>query len=93
MKLWQKQFKSAYKQLEDAQDTLNRAAQNLAKKIGFVNYERFSASFSGSIGCAIVSFDDMSNELDMEEMAGMTKRQVIDEFAAILTFDQLTNMY
>ena len=87
MERWKQRVESAKLQLQNAQDLICKAAQDLAKKLGFKNYEMFSATFAGRGETVFVVFDNegLQLELDIETMSEMTKKQVQDEFETVLS--------
>lgn len=95
MERWKQRVESAKLALDNAQSLIDGAAQDLAKKLGFKNYRLFSAVFAGQGDGVLVTFDTEGEqlELDIETMAGMTKKQVQDEFETVLSADVYSNLY
>lgn len=95
MERWKQRVESAKIALDNAQSLIDGAAQDIAKKLGFKNYRLFSAVFAGRGDVVLVTFDTEGAqlELDIETMAGMTKKQVQDEFETVLAADVYSNLY
>lgn len=82
MERWKYALQKAKNSLLLVEVEVKRAAQLLAKSIGFYNYDKFGGRMAADGSTIFVDFYGCGYdlELDIETMSEMSKQQIIDKF-------------